>query len=377
MSYAIRCSLVVLVVVGLVLGLAYTSSEIEADTSDYDANGNGVFEKDEVLAVIVDYFRDRITKEEVLEVLILYFLSDAKPEPTSTSTQNRTPSDTEELRPRDQWTAEFPATREEIQSELHKYQGSTLTFVTWGDAHSIAQVQPYISLFSEQFSIEIVTETMDYAELKTQVETHNVLWQVLGYGGQATWKAAADGLLEGLDFGIVGAQASLESDRSPYFICWTCGHMIDADSWSIPRGLKAQDPYSFELASLFIAWTSGMQGLPHTPIPALTPGLATEDLTAPELVEVTLDRSNVDTTEEAGTVKVTVRARDDLSGVSSVYMRFGSSSGKQSNRWQVHQPISGSRWNGTYEYKMTLPQFSETGMWQLESAGVYDEVWND
>ncbi len=77
MSCAIKCSLLVLVLVGLGLGLVYTRSAVEAEVSDYDANGNGALEKD-----------------EVLEVLILYFLSDTTPEPTPN------PSLPEELRPR-------------------------------------------------------------------------------------------------------------------------------------------------------------------------------------------------------------------------------------------------------------------------------------
>ena len=45
----------------------------KARTHRYDANGNGVVEKDEVLAAIADYFEGRIEKGEVLELLTLYF----------------------------------------------------------------------------------------------------------------------------------------------------------------------------------------------------------------------------------------------------------------------------------------------------------------
>jgi len=39
----------------------------------YDANGNGIMEKSEVIDAIQDYFKDVITKEDVIEVIWLYF----------------------------------------------------------------------------------------------------------------------------------------------------------------------------------------------------------------------------------------------------------------------------------------------------------------
>ena len=43
--------------------------------SRYDANDNGVIEREEVIAAIVDYFDDLITREEVIEVIVAYFNS--------------------------------------------------------------------------------------------------------------------------------------------------------------------------------------------------------------------------------------------------------------------------------------------------------------
>ena len=45
----------------------------KARTHRYDANGNGVVEKDEVLAAIADFLEGRIEKGVVLELLTLYF----------------------------------------------------------------------------------------------------------------------------------------------------------------------------------------------------------------------------------------------------------------------------------------------------------------
>ena len=39
----------------------------------YDADGNEAIDRDEVLAAVADYFADRITKEEAVAVIRLYF----------------------------------------------------------------------------------------------------------------------------------------------------------------------------------------------------------------------------------------------------------------------------------------------------------------
>ena len=302
----------------------------------------------------------------------------------------------DEPRAMSEWTVDNPATREEIEAALEKHRDSSLVFATWGGAYEAAQAQAYMAPFQEQFGVEIVTDTMNYAKVRAQVETGNLQWHVLDYGGQAAWQAATDGYLEELDFSIIDTRDFLEAGRSPYFggggitwsnvvaysleavddlwggnhpttmadvfdwdnfpgerslaapewswktslrfallsdepelldtpegrasltvlsdeqierayellddigprikfwwsagvdcpsglisreidfctawngriydaqvkegepitICWTCGHMINTDSWGVPRGLKDQDSNLFELAQLFMAWTS-------------------------------------------------------------------------------------------------------------------------
>ena len=45
-------------------------------------------------------------------------------------------------------------------------------------------------------------------------------------------------------------------EGAPIEICWRCGYLVNTDSWGIIKGLKHQDPHKFELAQLFMAWTS-------------------------------------------------------------------------------------------------------------------------
>jgi putative spermidine/putrescine transport system substrate-binding protein len=45
-------------------------------------------------------------------------------------------------------------------------------------------------------------------------------------------------------------------EGAPLKICWECGHVLNTDGWGIIKGLKEQDPEAFELAQLYMAWTS-------------------------------------------------------------------------------------------------------------------------
>ena len=295
-----------------------------------------------------------------------------------------------------EWTVENPATLEEIELALDAHRGGSLVFATWGGAYEAAQNLAYIAPFQEQFGVEIVTDTMQYAKVRAQVETGNLQWHVMDFGGQAAWQHSVDGWLEELDFSIIDTRDFLEAGRSPHFggggitwsnvvayslesveelwggvhpttmadvfdwenfpgerslaspewswktslrfallsrypedletsegrakypilsdeqideayeildeigpkikfwwsagvdcpsgliareidfctawngriydaavkegepitICWSCGHMINTDSWGAPRGIAEYHPETFELAQLFMAWTS-------------------------------------------------------------------------------------------------------------------------
>ena len=46
---------------------------VVAAPADYDANGNGTIERDEVILAIKDYFAGAISRDEVIEVIKFYF----------------------------------------------------------------------------------------------------------------------------------------------------------------------------------------------------------------------------------------------------------------------------------------------------------------
>lgn len=49
---------------------------------------------------------------------------------------------------------------------------------------------------------------------------------------------------------------AVQAEDAPLKICWECGHVLNTDGWGIIKGLKEQDPEAFDLAQLFMAWTS-------------------------------------------------------------------------------------------------------------------------
>ena len=46
------------------------------------------------------------------------------------------------------------------------------------------------------------------------------------------------------------------AEDAPINICWECGHVMDADYYFVPNGLKELDAERWEMAQLFLAWMS-------------------------------------------------------------------------------------------------------------------------
>ena len=119
-----------------------------------------------------------------------------------------------------------------------------------------------------------------------------------------------------------------------------------------------------------------------TPLPTSTripPTPAGGDFTPPEFVEVTISPSVADVTTGDVDINVTMRIIDDLSGVGTVQLDFVSPSTVQKRPVFFHTshfaPV-GSLTDGTYAYTLSLPRFSESGTWRLETAYLTDGVGN-
>ena len=127
----------------------------------------------------------------------------AVPGEVVTATKAPEPDDEEAmeptLRPLSEWTAEEPATFEEIEAELANYKGQSLDVVSWGGAYQAAQRQAFMLPFQEKFGIQIVEDSpVEYAKIRSMVETGNVTWGVVDSGTRAVYQLGPTGDLEEL-----------------------------------------------------------------------------------------------------------------------------------------------------------------------------------
>jgi putative spermidine/putrescine transport system substrate-binding protein len=81
----------------------------------------------------------------------------------------------------------------------------TLTVVSWGGAHTHSQVKAYHEPFAKKTGVKILSE--DYngglAQVKAQVESGNVTWDVVDVELSDAIRGCDEGLLERIDHGIL------------------------------------------------------------------------------------------------------------------------------------------------------------------------------
>ena len=102
-----------------------------------------------------------------------------------------------------------------------------------------------------------------------------------------------------------------------------------------------------------------------------------EDVSAPEISNLSFDSSIVDTTNGSQTVNVTVRATDAFSGVRNVnvYFCLASNDYLVGAELKSQQRISGDEKDGIYTGIVTFPQGTEDGTWRI-AVSVSDTIGN-
>lgn len=114
---------------------------------------------------------------------------------------------------------------------------------------------------------------------------------------------------------------------------------------------------------------------------------ALEDANPPELVDFSITPSRVNTADEDQQITVTVTATDDLTGIGDIQVSFVPLIGTQGiGAGYIDDPelgvdgefdlISGDCFNGTYRAVLTMPKWSKSGIWELESIGLGDKIGN-
>ena len=306
---------------------------VNAEPEDYDTNGNGILEKDEVLAVVIDYFRDRISKDDVLEVLALYFLSDASPKSTPIPVPTPTPTPTP------------TSSQEDVTAP-------------------------------ELLEVTLDTSAVDVSEGPKAVTVRvRATDDISGISSVALNFKSPSGGQEVQTFATAPTTGSFKD--GVYVDTVALPQFSEAGTWSLKYVWIDDTAWNQREYRPAVLTALGL-GVSFEVVAHQTPTLPStqEDVTTPELVEVTLYTSAVDVSEGPKAVTVTVRATDDISGISRVELSFKSPSGRQEVRMFATAPITGSLKDGVYVDTMPLPQFSEAGIWRLQNVWIHDVAWN-
>ncbi|MBJ7555352.1 ABC transporter substrate-binding protein [Marinomonas spartinae] len=84
------------------------------------------------------------------------------------------------------------------------YAQDSITFVSWGGSTQDAQKQAWAIPFSNKTGIKVIQDgPTNYGKLKAMVESGNVQWDVVDVEADFAYRAAAEGLLEPLDFSVI------------------------------------------------------------------------------------------------------------------------------------------------------------------------------
>ena len=105
---------------------------------------------------------------------------------------------------------------------------------------------------------------------------------------------------------------------------------------------------------------------------------ADSDNIPPDILAFEFSPKIINTTDSSGDIKFTAHLADDLSGIEGANARFRSPSESQSisASFSSWYRISGTDLDGIYECSVTLPRYSEQGIWTLYSVTLSDRVGN-
>lgn len=103
-----------------------------------------------------------------------------------------------------------------------------------------------------------------------------------------------------------------------------------------------------------------------------------DDINVPEVVDFSFSPLAIDTSAGPQDVTFTLHATDDISSFYSSSFTITSPSGTQARYgtfWPTHL-IAGDEMDGFYQYTVTIPRYSEIGLWYVSYLSVSDDVWN-
>lgn len=99
-------------------------------------------------------------------------------------------------------------------SVANVYAQDSVNFVSWGGSTQDAQTEAWAYPFTASTGIKVVQDgPTDYGKLKAMVESGNVQWDIVDVEADFAYRAAAEGLLEPLDFSVID-----KSNIDPRFV---------------------------------------------------------------------------------------------------------------------------------------------------------------
>jgi len=100
------------------------------------------------------------------------------------------------------------------------------------------------------------------------------------------------------------------------------------------------------------------------------------EVTPPTLVSFALTPTSVDVSTSSATVVATMRVTDEVPGVEHVNVWIEAPSGALYVHDWVYAPISGTRFDGTWEAVLIIPSNAETGVWLINQINTSDRAGN-
>lgn len=95
-----------------------------------------------------------------------------------------------------------------ITGVANGYAQESINFVSWGGSTQDAQKEAWAIPFSNKTGIRVIQDgPTDYGKLKAMVESGNVQWDLVDVEADFAYRAAAEGLLEPLDFSVIDKSA--------------------------------------------------------------------------------------------------------------------------------------------------------------------------
>ena len=105
---------------------------------------------------------------------------------------------------------------------------------------------------------------------------------------------------------------------------------------------------------------------------SIGPNAQTGDTAPPQLLDFRCTPDTIDVSSSSQEVRVTFRARDDLSGFGGAELTGLSPSLQQSVQVYSWVLISGDARDGVYEMRLPFPRFSEGGFWHIGTLRLSD-----